>query len=391
VNRVELVYDPYDVAVNHDPYPLYARMRREQPLHHAPGLGIRVLSRHADVAAALADSARYSSDHGPLLDPGGWSPRARAFLSFLAMDPPEHSRMRAVVSRAFTPRRVAALEPMIRRLARGHAERAVELGGFDFAADLSARLPREVITELMGVPPSDRAEVSGRNASLMKYDPDGTITEAALRPLLSLGEYYASVVAERRGRPRDDLVSVLVADGDLTDDEIVGFMILLVGAGSETTTHLLNAAWYWAWRNPAQRAAAFAGAVGAWVEESLRYDTPAHGTARRLTEPTDLYGTRLPAGTKMWLLIGSANRDETVFPDPGAYDLSRDTSKSIAFGLGRHFCLGASLARLEARVMLEELTRLVSPGYDVDDAGVVRMINGNVRGLVKLPTTVKAG
>ncbi|MFD1539872.1 cytochrome P450 [Nonomuraea guangzhouensis] len=389
MGRVELAYSPYDPAVNEDPYPVYARMRREAPIYHNPELNFWALSRYDDVAAALVDSARYSSDHGPVLDGGVWGPKARTMLSFVATDPPDHTRMRSVIARGFTMRRVAALEPMIRGLARGYVEEGLEKGTFDFARDLSAKLPLDVISELMGVPPSDRAEVRERNNGLLRYHPGSDPSEDGLRNLFSLGGYYASIIAERRKAPRDDLVSVLVADDGLTDEEIVPFMLLLVGAGSETTTHLLNAAWYWAWRNPEQRAAAFGGAIAPWMEESLRYDTPAQGTARRLTEDTVLHGVDLPAGTRMWLLAGSANRDESVFPDPDAYDLGRDTSKLISFGAGRHYCLGASLARMEARVALEELTRLIAPDYEIDTTGIRRTRHGNVRGMLSLPTTVR--
>jgi cytochrome P450 len=386
---VDIVYSPYDPAVNDDPYPVYTRLRREAPLYHNPELGFWALSRHADVSAALTDSARLSSDHGPLLDPGGYGPQARTFLSFVAMDPPDHTRMRAAISRAFTPRRVAALEPMIRQIARGHIEEAVEKGTFDFARDIAAKLPLDVISELVGVPPSERAGVRRGSTVMLAYDQGGQLAEEGLKAIVSLNDYYRAIIAERRAAPRDDLVSVLAADDELTDEDIVAFLFLLIGAGAETTTHLLGAAWYWAWRNPDQRAAAFGGAITQWMEESLRYDTPAHGTARRLTEPTEWYGTRVPADAKMWLLIGSANRDETVFPDPGAYDLARDTGAAISFGAGRHYCLGGPLARLEGRVALEELVKAVSPGYDIDPAGIRRTAHGNVRGMVSLPTTVK--
>jgi cytochrome P450 len=387
---VDVFYTPFDPSINDDPYPVYARLRREAPIYHNPDLGFWALSRHADVSAAFTDSARFSSDHGPMLDRGAWGPRARTYLSFVAMDPPEHTRMRAIVSRSFTPRRVAALEPMIRQIARGYVEQGLERGTFDFARDLSARLPLDVISELMGVPPSDRAEVRRNSDALVRYDPQGAMADAGLKSILSLGDYYRSIVAERQAAPRDDLVSALVGDGGLTDEEIVAFIFLLLGAGSETTTHLLSAAWYWAWRNPDQRAAAFAGAITPWVEESLRYDTPAHGLARRLTEPTELHGTLVPKDAKIWLLVGSANRDEAVFADPDVYDLTRDTSRAISFGAGRHYCLGGPLARLEARVTLEELTKAVAPDYEIDQAGIKRIAHGNVRGMVRLPTTVRS-
>ncbi|MEV0384848.1 cytochrome P450 [Nonomuraea sp. NPDC050643] len=388
---MDVVYSPYDPVVNDDPYPVYTWLRTQAPLHHNPDLGFWALSRHADVSAALADSALLSSDHGPLLDPGASGPHARTFLSFVAMDPPEHTRMRATVSRAFTPRRVAALEPMIRQIARGHIRAAVERGTFDFARDIAAKLPLDVISELLGVPPADRADVRRRSDALLRYDPNGLMVEDGIKGMLALGDYYRSIVDERRAAPRDDLVSVLVADEELSDDDIVAFLFLLVGAGAETTTHLLTAAWYWAWRNPAQRAAAFSGAITPWVEESLRYDTPVPGVARRLTRDTDWYGTTVPKDAKVWLLVGSANRDESVFPDPDVYDLDRDTSKAISFGVGRHYCLGGPLARLEARVALEELTKAVAPGYDIDEAGIERTAHGNVRGMVHLPTSVKPG
>ncbi|MFG1611558.1 cytochrome P450 [Nonomuraea wenchangensis] len=386
---MDVNYNPYDPSINDDPYPVYARLRRDAPLYHNPELGFWALSRHADVAAALVDSARYSSDHGPMIDAGAWTPQARAYLSFVAMDPPDHTRMRAVVSRAFTPRRIAALEPMIREIARAYIEEGLAKGTFDFAADLAAKLPLDVISELMGVPSSRRHKVRRTESVLLRHDLATTLTESGLRGLLSLGDYYASVVAQRRAEPRDDLVSALVADGDLTDEEIVAFLFLLIGAGSETTTHLLCAAWYWAWRNPEQREIAFDGGVPQWVEESLRYDTPAHGTARRLTGPTELHGVLVPRDAKMWVLIGSANRDEDVFPDPDVYDLGRDTSRAISFGVGRHYCLGAALARLEGRITLEELTKAVAPDYHIHQEGIRRTAHGNVRGMISLPTTAR--
>ncbi|MFB9470604.1 cytochrome P450 [Nonomuraea salmonea] len=386
---MDVVYSPYDPAINDEPYPVYARMRAEAPLYHNPGLGFWALSRHADVSAALIDSELLSSDHGPMLDPGAWGPHVRGYLSFVAMDPPQHTRMRATVSRGFTARRVAALEPMIRQIVRGHIERALEHGTFDFARDIAARLPLDVIAELVGVPPSDRADIRRDSGALFDAGPAGAMSEEGVKGLLSLGGYYRTIIAERRAAPRDDLVSVLVADDELTDDDIVAFLFLLIGAGAETTAHLLSAAWYWAWRNPGQRAAAFGGAIDRWTEETLRYDAPAHGTARRLTRETEWYGVRVPADARMWLLIGSANRDESVFPDAGVYDLTRDTRRAISFGAGRHFCLGAPLARLEARVALEELTRAVTPDYDIDESGIRRTAHGNVRGMVSLPTSVK--
>ncbi|WP_327085633.1 cytochrome P450 [Nonomuraea sp. NBC_01738] len=386
---MDLHYTPFDPAIIADPFPVYARLRGEAPLYRNDDLDFWALSRHEDVAAALPDSGLYSSDHGPLIDKSAWGPQARSTLSFVAMDPPEHTRMRAVVSRGFTPRRVAALEPMVRKIARDHVAEAVAKGSFDFAGDLSARVPLDVISELLGVPHGDRAEIRARSDALVRYDPQGHMPDSALQGIIGLGEYYAAIVAERRAAPRDDLVSVLAAEDGLSDEEIVPFLFLLVGAGAETTTHLLNAAWFQGWRHPGQRAAAFGGAITPWAEETLRYDPPVHGIARRLTRPLDLYGTRLPEGAKVWLLIGSANRDESVFPAADRYDLTRDASKALSLGAGRHYCLGGPLARLEARVTLEELVAAVEEDYEVDPEGIRRTSHGNVRGMVALPTTVQ--
>ncbi|MEY2462180.1 MAG: hypothetical protein QOH64_318, partial [Acidimicrobiaceae bacterium] len=177
----------------------------------------------------------------------------------------------------------------------------------------------------------------------------------------------------------------------LDDDEIIAFLFVMVVAGNETTTKLLGNSWYWAWRNPSERVKPFAepGRIDDWVEETLRYDTSSQMLARITTEPVELHGERIPAGERVLLLVGSANRDHRVFPDPERYDLDRDTSAIASFGAGRHFCLGASLARLEARVALGELVARVRD-YDIDPSGMRRVHSVNVRGFASLPTTVVA-
>jgi cytochrome P450 len=212
---------------------------------------------------------------------------------------------------------------------------------------------------------------------------------------LNLVGYFAGMLSERRRRPHADLTSALVEaeiGGErLDDDEIMGFLFLMVVAGNETTAKLLGNAWYWAWRNPDQRAKPFAEPtrIDDWIEETLRYDTMSQMLARTLTEDVSLYGEVVPAGDRVLLLPGSANRDDRVFPEPDRYDLERDTSALVSFGIGRHFCLGAPLARLEARIALGELVALVSD-YDIDPDGIKRVHSINVRGLAALPTTVKA-
>ena len=229
----------------------------------------------------------------------------------------------------------------------------------------------------------------------MVHREDGVldVPQAGMDAALSLVGYYQGMVDERRRTPKDDLTSALAVaelDGErLTDEEIVAFLFLMVVAGNETTTKLLGNAWYWAWHHPDQRSKPFADPtrVTDWVEETLRFDTSSQMLLRVARTDLELHGVHIAEGDRVLLLVGSANRDETVFPDPDRYDLDRDTSKLVSFGSGRHFCMGAPLARLEARVALGELVDRVSD-YDVDPDGIERVHSINVRGLAALPTTV---
>jgi len=387
-------YNPYSYEIHEDPYPTYARLRAEAPVYRNAEHGFWALSRHADVIEGFRDTASYSSAHGVSLDPAVSGPHAHRTMSFLAMDPPRHGRMRGLVSRGFTPRRVLDLEPRIREIAAGYLDEAVERGSFDVIADLAGRLPMDVVSELMGVPVVDRAELR-RLSDLLVHREEGVmdVPHEGVEAALVLAGYYADMIAARRASRTDDLTSALIdvdVDGErLTDDEIISFLFLMVVAGNETTTKLLGNAWYWAWRNPDERAKPFADPdrIPEWVEETLRYDTSTQMLARITTRDTDVRGTTIPAGERVLLLVGSANRDDEVFADPGRYAIGRDTSALASFGFGRHFCLGASLARLEARVCLEEAVARIAD-YDVDPAGITRVHSVNVRGLATLPTTV---
>jgi hypothetical protein len=315
-------------------------------------------------------------------------------MSFLALDPPRHTRMRSLVGKGFTPSKVAQMEEHIRAIALEHLEPALERGTFDFIADFAGKLPMDVISELVGVPREDRAEVR-RLADVVVHREDGVldVPPAGMDAAMALVGYYQGMVDERRASRHDDLTSALLdaeIDGDkLTDDEIIAFLFLMVVAGNETTTKLLGNAWYWAWRNPGERDKPFTDRdrVVSWIEETLRYDTSSQMLLRVTRTPIELHGTVIPEGQRVLLLVGSANRDESVFPDAGNYDLDRDTSRLVSFGSGRHFCMGAPLARLEARVALTELVGRVAT-YDVDPAGIERVHSINVRGLAALPTTV---
>ena len=387
-------YDPYAYAVHEDPFPIYAALRAEAPLYRNEELGFWALSRHVDVLAAFKDAARYSNAQGVTLDPAGSGPAARLGMSFLGMDPPEHTRMRALVSRGFTPRRVAELEPRIRELAVDYLDRLVGSGGFDVIADFAGKLPMDVISEMLAVPPADRAELR-RLADLLVHRPEGArdVPPEGFEAFARIRAYFTDLLAELRANPGDDLLSALLEaeiDGDrLGENELLSFCNLMIVAGNETTTKLLANALYWLWRNPEQRklVAEDTGLIPRWAEETLRYDNSTQMLARVVTEDTELHGERVPAGGRVLLLIGSANRDETVFERADEYDVLRDTSDSLSFGRGTHFCLGAALARLEARVALDEWWRRF-PDYEVEPAGAVRVHSVNVRGFAALPVKV---
>ncbi|WP_396445868.1 cytochrome P450 [Actinomadura sp.] len=391
----QVSYSPFDYAVHEDPYPLYARLREEAPLYRNDEIGFWALSRHADVAAAFRDHATFSSSHGVSVEPSAWGPHAHRTMSFLALDPPRHTRMRALVSKGFTPRRVKEMADDIRRLTLRHLEPALEKGEFDFVADFAGLLPMDVISEMMGVPEADRAEVR-RLADTVVHREEGLndVPPAGMDAALTLVGYYQDMVAERRRKPTGDLTSALLdaeIDGDRLDDtEIIAFLFLMVVAGNETTTKLLANALYWGARNPAQAAKPLRdpARVDDWVEETLRYDTSSQMLARRVAEDVELHGVRVPAGDRVLLLVGSANRDPRVFPEADAYDLDRDTSQLVSFGGGRHFCLGANLARLEARIALTEFVRNVA-SYEVDFANAERVHSVNVRGFAALPVSVE--
>lgn len=392
-----VVYDPYAYEIHEDPYPVYARLREEAPLYHNAELGFWALSRHADVMEGFRDYERFSNAQGVSLDPAASGPHAHRTMSFLAMDPPMHGRMRGLVSKGFTPRRVAELEPRIREIARSYIARMRETpDDLDFISDFAGRLPMDVISEMMGVPVADREELR-RLSDLLVHREEGIrdVPPEGAAAALELVVYYADMLAQRKAKPTDDLTSALLAaeiDGDrLTDDEITGFLFLMVVAGNETTTKLLANAWYWGWRFPEQSAKPFAdpGRVPAWIEETLRYDTSSQMLARVTTTDVALHDGVIPAGDRVLLLVGSANRDHRVFERPDVYDIDRPEPlpQIASFGFGRHFCLGSSLARLEARVALEELVSAFG-GYEIDPSGMERVHSVNVRGFSKVPTSV---
>lgn len=386
-------FDPFTEEHRADPYPAYAELRRHEPVHRVEKSGAWAVSRYADVSFVLRHPELFSSSAMRTLMTTGFTAsgettgmgvsgvdaarlgellrtfpmsvtemlRARSLIS---ADPPLHGPLRNIVNRGFTPRRIAALESRIREIARASLDGVREKGELDLVADFSIPLPVTVIAELLGVEP-ERKEDFKRWSDCAVAGATGAA--GALRPetlfqaFSELGAYVTGVVEARRANARDDLISTLIraenGEAGLTPVEIVMFVLLLLVAGNETTTNLLGNAMLALLAHPREleKVARDPGLIPSLVEEALRFDGPVQFVMRQVTEEVELAGVRLPAGARVMPLLGSANRDEAQFPDPDRFDVSRNPQGHIAFGLGIHFCLGASLARLEARVALEEL------------------------------------
>jgi cytochrome P450 len=396
-----LGFDPYDYGFHADPYPVYARLRAQAPLYWNRTGGFWAVSRHADVQAVLRDDVTFSNRMGVSLDASAWNQEAHRVMSFLALDGAAQKRLRRLVSAAFTPRRVRELEPQVARLTDRYLDRTLAAnagdGEADWIAELAGRLPMDVISHMMGVPEADRDEVR-RLADLVVHRDAGVrdVPPAGIEAAMELITYYGGMVSARRRRGTDDLTFALTTaeiDGDrLADHEIIAFLFLMVVAGNETTTKLLGNALYHLSAHPGQQAAVLADGdprlVRQWIEETLRYDTSSQMLARLVNIDFDMHGDHVPAGSKLVVLIGSANRDERVFTDPGTFDIHRDPAELgqiLSFGYGRHFCLGAHLARLEARVVLSELVRRVKR-FEVRPDRAKRVHSTSVRGFAQLPT-----
>ena len=389
----DVLFDPFSYDTQEDPFPSYARLRAQAPVWRSPDHGFWALARHADVLAALRDPELFSSREGMVLESGFEADAVQVF-SLLAMDPPRYEAARALVSRGFTPRRVSALEPHVRALAGAALDALAGRDAADFIADYAARIPMDVISSLLGVPAADREGLRALADRVLHRDEGvASIPADSMQASLALRGYFADWVADAGRRGRDDLAgTILRAEIDgrrLAADEVIGFLFLLVIAGSETTRNLLGNALYWLDANPEVRARVHAdpGSVPAWVEETLRYDSPTQAVARVVTRDVRFRGLPLAAGEKVLLLLGSANRDPEVFDAPDVFRPGRETAASLAFGKGTHFCLGANLARLEARVCLEEWIRRV-PRYAVQAGGAKRLRSTSVHGFASLPVSL---
>ncbi|GAB92688.1 cytochrome P450 [Gordonia rhizosphera] len=395
-------FDPYAYEFHEDPYPTYARLRHEAPVYYNAEMDFWALAAHPDVRNAFRDSVNLSNAWGVSMDPSSYGPDAHKSMSFLAMDDPKHMRIRKLVSKGFTPRRVNDLSGRITALAHRHWSRCLEKGEFDYVADFAGLLPMDVVSELLGVPESDRTFLR-EQSDLLLHREEGVldVPEAAVYAYIELHKYYSAMIAERRKNLGDDLLSALIIaeiDDDetgektsLSEDEIVGFMVLMVVAGNETTTKLLANAVYWAWCHPTELGKVLADVdlVPDWTEETLRFDNSTQMVLRKVANDVEYGDYTIPAGHRVLLLVGSANRDEDVFDDADRYHIGRDCGQSLmSFGMGTHFCLGAHLARLESNIGLTEVIRSVRD-IDIDIDRAERVHSVNVRGFAKLPMKVQ--
>jgi cytochrome P450 len=375
---------------------VYRRLRDEFPLHYEASRDFYTLSRYDDVLAALEDPATWCSRHGVAVGVNLPPEAVREAPLLIMMDDPRHRQLRGLVSRAFTPRRVAELEPRIRKIAGVLLDSLVQSEAPDLVRDFAAPLPTIVIAELLGVPLADQRWFKQKSTEIAQFDPTrpaGVDPQDGIGPAMELGSYLARALDERRRAPRDDLLSALLeaqVDGQhLTPPELIGFAFLLLVAGNETTTNLISNAAILLDRYPGQRRLLIEdpGRIPAAVEEFLRYDSPVQGLARTTTRPVRVHGVEIPEGVKVLLLFASANRDERRIADPDRFDVTRDPNPHLAFGFGTHFCLGASLARLEARVAFEELLARL-PGYRLRPGPIERLCSGPIRGALRLPIAI---
>ncbi len=374
-----------------DPWGLYARLRDEDPVHRAPA-GHWVLSRFEDVFDAARDPATFSSAHG--LTISGDDTKALALAPTVVMlDPPEHTAFRRLVSRGFTPRRVATLEPAVRAFVVERVEALRSAGEADLIEVLAKPLPSFVVAHYLGVPEADRARFDDWSAALVAANAAGDPLAGATEAIGELYEYFTSLAQRRRDEPGDDMVSQLLAaelDGEPVDVPVVlGYAFVMIAGGNDTATGLLGGAADLLTRHPEQRTRLLddPSLIGGAVEELLRLTSPVQGLARTATRDVEVRGERIAAGEKVLLLYGAANRDRREFGDDAdELDVTRPVPRMMTFSSGPHHCLGAAAARLQGRVVLEELLARC-PRFAADgDAGTFAP-GGYVRRFQSLPFT----
>ena len=378
-------YDPFAAEVKENPYPWYAWLRKEAPVYHNEARDIWALSRYRDISAALRNNQVFSSAQGV-------GPERVTVPMMITKDPPDHTRLRSLVNRAFTPRMIAQMEERIREIIRHLLEAALDRGSFDLVKDVAEPLPVIVIAEMLGVEPSQRPAFkrwSDDTIGVLGGSPDFDINQY-LQTWQEFKAYFLQKVDERRTAPKDDLITRLVTAQEegatLSQTEILNFNLLLLVAGNETTTNLITngALALLEHRDEGLKLRDRPELIPSAVEECLRYDSPIQASFRTTTQDHAIDGVTIPADSKVMLLYGSANRDEEAFEEPDRFNVERDPNNHIAFAVGIHYCLGAPLARLEARIALEEVLAHMREIRIDESFTPVRVDNPMFRGLKEL-------
>jgi len=389
-------FDPYDVELIADPYPMFARLRDEAPLYYNSEYDFFALSRFADVNKALVDHETFSSARGVILE------LIKANLAIpsgmlIFEDPPIHDVHRKLLSRMFTPRKISELEPMIRRFCAQSLDPLVGSGRFDFVTDLGAQMPMKVISALLGIPEDDQEYIRDRANAQLRTEAGKPMR--AVEHGLSVGEQFEAYIDWRAEHPSDDIMTDLLnvefvdetgTTRRLTREEILVYLNVVAGAGNETTTRLIGWAGKVLAEHPEQRRDLVQNPalIAQAVEELLRYEPPAPHAARYVTRDVRLHGQTVPEGSVLMMLIGAACRDERQFgPDAGKFDIYRRARPHLAFSVGAHFCLGSALARLEGRIALEEILKRF-PEWEVDLTKAKLSPTSTVRGWESMPALV---
>jgi pimeloyl-[acyl-carrier protein] synthase len=389
-------FNPMDPEFLADPYPTYHRLRAEDPVHHSP-LGFWVLTRYEDVSSVLRDPRFIKEPLAALVAArfGAEVPRGVG-LSMLDRDPPDHTRLRSLVSKAFTPRVVEGLRPRIQRIVDELITRAEATGSMDVIEEFAYPIPVNVICEMLGVPVADHERFRGWSLDIARgldsiwLPPDSEIPRRSAASRHAISDYFRGLIAQRRASPRNDLLSALIAAeaaGDkLSEEELVATCILLLIAGHETTVNLIGNGMLALLRHPAElrRLRESPGLITSAVEELLRYDGPVQRTARVASADATIGGRTIAKGDMVMPFIAAADRDPAQFPEPDRLDLSRSDNRHIAFGWGIHFCLGAPLARIEGQIAIDALVRRL-PGLELATHEPEYRQSLTLRGLKTLP------
>jgi cytochrome P450 len=389
-------FDPYDVELNADPYPMFRRLREEQPLYYNAQHDFYTISRFADVNKALVDHETFSSARGAILElirSGMEMPSGVLIFE----DPPLHDIHRKLLARMFTPRKINALEDKTREYCARSLDPIVGTARFDFVKDLGAQMPMRVIGMLLGIPEEDQEAIRDHSNETMRTEAGKPMAVASEG--FDSGEIFAQYIDWRRDNPSDDIMTELLnvefedetgTVRRLTRDELLLYVNVVAGAGNETTTRLIGWAGKVLAEHPDQRRqiAEDKSLVPQAIEELLRYEPPAPHVARYVTRDVEYYGQMVPQGSVMMMLIGAANRDHRQFPADGdVFDIHRETRQHLTFSVGTHYCLGSALARLEGRIALEEILKRF-PEWEIDLDNAQLSPTSTVRGWDAMPAFI---